>query len=99
MTRSVMCQRVSAVEYMLVSKGVDAEIVLAIVRECKAFLELTAIDLDVDSADELAQIQRQLSRWHLNWQDTWNRESDRQKISNLSVVWANRIQEMAVILV
>lgn len=82
-----------------IEDGGDAETVLAIVRECKVFLELTAIDLDVDSAYELAQIQRQLSRWHLNWQDTWNRESDRQEISALSVVWANRIQEMAVILV
>jgi hypothetical protein len=80
-------------------EGADAESVLAIVRECKAFLELTAIDLDVDSAYELAQIQRQLSRWHLSWQDTWQREADRREISNLSVMWANRIQEMAVILV
>ena len=42
--------------------GVDAETVRAIVKESKVFVELTAIDLDIDSAFELAQMQRQLSR-------------------------------------
>jgi hypothetical protein len=38
--------------------GVDGDTLLALVRERKVFLELTAIDLDVDRAFELAQIQR-----------------------------------------
>jgi hypothetical protein len=83
----------------LIKDGADAKKVLEIVCECKAFLELTAIDLDVDSAYKLAQTQRQLSRWHLSWQDTWQSEAARREISNLSVMWANRIQEMAVVLV
>ena len=44
----------------------NAEAVMALVRESKVFLELIAIDLDVDRAFELAQIQRQLSRWHIH---------------------------------
>jgi hypothetical protein len=39
-----------------------ADSALAVLRESKVFIELTAINLDVDSAFELAQIQRQLSR-------------------------------------
>ena len=79
--------------------GVDPENVLEIVRENKVFIELTAIDLDVDSAFELAQIQRQLSRWHVHWLETWTSEDSRIEISNLSQAWANRIREMAGIFV
>lgn len=79
--------------------GKDAEAVLEILRECKVFLELTAIDLDVDSAFELAQIQRQLSKWQLHWLDTWMSDASRLEISNLTQIWATRIQEMAGILV
>lgn len=77
----------------------NAEAVLAIVRESKVFLELTAIDLDVDSAFELAQMQRQLSRWHTRWVETWASDSDRLEILTLSQTWANRVREMAGILV
>jgi ferredoxin-fold anticodon binding domain-containing protein len=75
--------------------GVDAEMVLEIVRESKVFIELTAIDLDIDSAFELAQIQRQLSRWHIHWRATWASDANRLEISTLSLAWANRIREMA----
>ena len=79
--------------------GVNGEAVLGIVRESKVFLELTAIDLDVDSAFELAQMQRQLSRWHIHWWSTWASDSSRLEISTLSQTWANRIREMAGVLV
>lgn len=77
----------------------NAEATLAIVRENKVFLELTAIDLDVDSAFELAQMQRQLSRWHIHWSETWANDSARLEISSLSQTWADRIQQMAGVLV
>lgn len=77
----------------------NAEAVLAIVRESKVFLELTAIDLEVDSAFELAQMQRQLSRWHLRWVELWANDVARLEISTLSQVWANRVREMAGVLV
>ena len=80
-------------------EGVDAETVLALVRESKVFLELTAIDLDVDRAFELAQIQRQLSRWHIHWQQTWTNDVSRLEISTLVQTWVARIQEMAGVLV
>ncbi|MTJ15375.1 hypothetical protein FJR11_22990 [Anabaena sp. UHCC 0187] len=79
--------------------GVNGEAALGIVKESKVLLELTAIDLDVDSAFELAQIQRQLSRWHIHWLETWESDSSRLQISTLSQTWANRIREIAVVLV
>jgi len=78
---------------------INGEVVLKIVRESKVLLELTAIDLDVDSAFELAQIQRQLSRWHIHWLEIWAIDSSRMEISTLSQKWANRIREMAGVLV
>lgn len=79
--------------------GVEPENVLEIVRESKVFIELTAIDLDVDSAFELAQIQRQLSRWHIHWLETWTSDASRIEISTLSQAWASRIREIAGIFV
>jgi 3-hydroxyacyl-CoA dehydrogenase len=79
--------------------GVDAETVRAIVKESKVFIELTAIDLDIESAFELAQIQRQLSRWDVHWLETWESDTSRIEISTLSQVWANRIREIAGVFV
>jgi hypothetical protein len=79
--------------------GIEPETVLEIVRESKVFIELTAIDLDVDSAFELAQIQRQLSQWHVHWLETWTSNASRIEISTLSQAWASRIREMAGIFV
>jgi hypothetical protein len=73
-----------------------AESVLAIIRESKAFIELTAIDLDIDRAFELAQIQRQLSRWHVYWPEIWKNEVDRYEISILSQTWASRLREISI---
>ena len=78
---------------------VEAEAVLTIVKESKMFIELTAIDLDIDSAFELAQIQRQLSRWDVHWLETWTSDASRVEISTVSQSWANRIQEMAGVFV
>ncbi len=80
-------------------EGVDGDKVLEIVKESKVFIELTAIDLDVDSAFELAQIQRQLSRWDIHWLETWTSDDSRIEISALSQAWAKRIREMAGIFV
>ncbi|PSB41857.1 hypothetical protein [Chamaesiphon polymorphus] len=79
--------------------GVEAETVLAIVRESKVFLELTALDLDVERAFELAQIQRQLSRWHIHWSEVWTNDVSRLEISTLANIWAQQLREMAGILV
>jgi hypothetical protein len=73
-----------------------AESVLAIIRESKAFIELIAVDLDIDRAFELAQIQRQLSRWHVYWPEIWKNEVDRHEISTLSQIWANWLQEISI---
>jgi hypothetical protein len=60
---------------------------------------LTAIDLDVDRAFELAQMQRQLSRWHLHWVETWENHSTRLEIVTVTQHWADRVREMAGVLV
>ncbi len=80
-------------------EGKDSATTLEIVRESKLFLELTAIDLDFDRALELAQIQRQLSRWHIHWLEYWNDESKRLEISTLAQVWAKQLREMAGVFV
>lgn len=77
----------------------NIEAVYVILRQSKVFLELTAIDLDIDSAFELAQMQLQLSQWHIQWSEIWASDSGRLEISTLTQAWSTRIQEMAGILV
>jgi hypothetical protein len=99
---SVRMERLAQNFFRLASLSLDemnADRVLAIMRESKAFLELTAIDLEVDSAFELAQMQRQLSRWHVHWTEVWESGSERLQISTLAQTWANRLREMAGVLV
>jgi hypothetical protein len=74
---------------------INADRVLAIVQESKRFLELTAIDLDVDNAFELAQMQRQLSRWYLHWGETGILGS----IAPVTEVWAEQVRGLAGVLV
>ena len=91
---SVRLERLSQNFLQMASLSLDefnGEAVLEIIRESKVFLELTAIDLDVDNAFELAQIQRQLSKWHIHWWSTWTSDSSRLEISTLSQNWANRM--------
>jgi hypothetical protein len=74
--------------------AVNADRVLPIVQESKSFLELTAIDLDVDSAFELAQMQRQLSRWHLHWSEIWA-DGTFEEIAPLMVTWVEQVRGFA----
>jgi hypothetical protein len=76
----------------------NADIVIQLIRKSKAFLELTAIDLDVESAFELAQIQRQLSQWHIHGRETWSDTATRQQISIQAEAWARRVGEMGRVL-
>ncbi|MBE9011382.1 hypothetical protein IQ250_14310 [Pseudanabaenaceae cyanobacterium LEGE 13415] len=77
----------------------QVEAVLARLQISKGYLELTAIDLDVETAYELAQMQRQLSRWHLHWENTWANQDSRVALSDLTQTWAAQIRAMAGVFV
>ena len=83
----------------LSEEATAADEALATLRQAKAWLELTAIDLNIDQAFELAQIQRQLSRWHLHWAETWAIDLPRQDIARYSQTWAEQLREIAGVLV
>jgi hypothetical protein len=78
--------------------AVNADAVLVILQESKSFLELAAIDLDVDSAFELAQMQRQLSRWHLHWAEI-GADKTFQEISPIVGTWVGQVRGFAGVLV
>jgi hypothetical protein len=40
-------------------------------------------------------MQRQLSQWHVHWQETWTNEIDRHKISPITQIWVSRLREMS----
>jgi hypothetical protein len=84
---------------LLSQKAQNSDGVLEILKESQGFLDLTAIDLDFDSAFDLAQIQRQLSRWHLHWSETWATDESRLALSRMAQAWVIRVREMAGVLV
>lgn len=99
---SVRLERLAQNFLRMAALSVDAtnsDAVLALVRESKVFLELTALDLEVEAAYELAQMQRQLSRWHVHWLEVWPDDGTRLEITTLMPIWASRVGELAGVLV
>lgn len=76
----------------------NAEAVL-VLRAGKGYLELTALDLDMENAFEFAQMQRQLSRWHLHWEEIWTTDDSRLALSTLMQTWVTQIRSIAGVLV
>ncbi len=67
---------------------------LKTLQECKLFIEWTGIDLEVDRAYELLQMQRQLVQWQRNWSVLWQSVEERSQIDRQLQVWVQQIQEM-----
>jgi hypothetical protein len=71
---------------------------LKCLQECKFFLEWTGIDLDVDRAYELVQMQRQLIQWQRNWEQIWQAPTERLQRSQDLQIWGARMREMTKVL-
>jgi hypothetical protein len=56
------------------------------------------IDLDVDRAYELVQMQRQLVQWQRNWESIWTVAEERSAIGQYLQTWRVQVQEMTLVL-
>jgi hypothetical protein len=68
-----------------------------LVRESQFFIEwiVPAMDLetDIDFAVELADLQRRLSHWKIDWSDHWDSEPNRLAIGKELQTWCDRLQQ------
>jgi hypothetical protein len=82
----------------LLEQGGDLGSCLKSVQECKFFIEWTGIDLDVDNAYELLQMQRQLVQWQRNWDDRLGQPGEVILMSEQLRLWGESARSMTTVL-
>jgi hypothetical protein len=80
----------------LVESDEDGQIAQHLVRESQFFIEwlVPTIDLssDIELAEKLVALQRQLSEWKLDWSELWGNGESRAAIANVSQAWCEQLQ-------
>jgi hypothetical protein len=76
----------------------NCDSVASLIEESKFFIEWTAMDAGIDLAAELVDLQVQLARWQLSWQDIWVDQARKLQVANLAKSWENRVLEMSELL-
>jgi hypothetical protein len=76
----------------------NCDAVASLIEESKFFIEWTVMDAGIDLAAELVELQVQLARWQLGWQDIWIDQARKLQVSNQAKVWSNRVLEMSGLL-
>jgi hypothetical protein len=76
----------------------NCDAVASLIEESKFFIEWTAMDAGIDLATELVELQVQLARWQLGWQNIWSDQARKLQVSNQAKVWSNRVLEMSGLL-
>ena len=76
--------------------GKDA--VESLIDESKMFIEWTAPQAEINTAEKLVQLQIQLALWQLQWGTIWNDSLKRKQIAEQSNVWSRQVLEMSGLL-
>jgi hypothetical protein len=69
----------------------SSEDTVYLLRETQYLLDWTSLELNFESKVELLELQRQLSRWKLNWDSIWTNELERQKVQIQARAWAEKL--------
>ena len=73
-------------------------LVEGLLSESKFFIEWTASDADVEVAAQLVELQVQLARWQYRMSQLWNDNHEREKISQASGIWSERVLSLSGLL-
>jgi hypothetical protein len=74
------------------------EVVESLIDESKMFIEWTAAQTEINTAEKLVELQIQLARWQLQWQTIWPDVLKRNQVAEQSSVWSKQILEMSGLL-
>ena len=73
----------------------NRDAVEGLIDESKHFIEWTAAEMDVSSAEELIRLQVLLARWQINWESTWTDPVERNQLGFEAGKWSNRVLELS----
>ena len=70
----------------------------SLLDETAHFIDWAGPELDIETAIELAGLQRQLVRWHRHLDDVWSDPTLRHDLANSARAWSDRILELSGLL-
>ena len=73
-------------------------VVESLIDESKMFIEWTAAQAEVNTAEKLVELQIQLALWQLQWKTIWSDVSKRNQLAEQSSNWSKRVLEMSGLL-
>ena len=74
------------------------DVVESLIDESKMFIEWTAAQAEINTAEKLVELQIQLALWQLQWGTIWNDSLKRKQIAEQSNVWSKQVLEMSGLL-
>jgi hypothetical protein len=74
------------------------EAVEGLIDECKMFIEWTAAQAEINTAEKLVELQIQLALWQLQWETIWNDPFKREQVAEQSSLWSKQVLEMSGLL-
>jgi hypothetical protein len=74
------------------------ETVASLIDESKMFIEWTAAQAEIHTAEKLVELQIQLARWQLQWQNIWSDASKRGQVAEQSSIWSKQVLELSGLL-
>lgn len=69
----------------------NAAAVFDLFEESKFFIEWTAADAEIKTAENLVELQLQIAVWQRNWKLIWPDEIRRNEMAGSSLAWSNRV--------
>jgi hypothetical protein len=76
----------------------SCEVVESLIDESKMFIEWTAAQAEINTAEKLVEIQIQLALWQLQWLKIWPDASKRAKVAEEASLWSKQVLEMSGLL-
>ena len=74
------------------------ETVASLIDESKMFIEWTAAQAEIHTAEKLVELQIQLARWQLGWDGIWLDTVKRGQVAEQSADWSKQILEISGLL-
>ncbi|MDQ3005178.1 MAG: hypothetical protein M3R47_07315 [Chloroflexota bacterium] len=73
-------------------------VVEGLIDESKMFIEWTAAQAEINTAEKLVDLQIQLALWQLQWENIWPNISKRNQVAEQSALWSKQILELSGLL-
>ena len=78
--------------------SMNRDVVFSLFEESKFFIEWTAAEANLETAEELVDLQLQLAVWQRSLQSVWDDDCARDEIGSASMHWSNRLIERSGLL-